>query len=132
MPWLRQFLEHRCEMAQLLLVAGSGESAARTMTGVVAALAFLCIGAADAQVQIPKELDGWRDWVLNDQDYRRCPFLANSDGTREEDRICAWPGRLGLDVTDAGAHFTQSWVRLCAGLGAVAGQFGALAGCGYG
>ncbi len=81
------------------------------MTGMlVAALAFLCIGAADAQVQIPKELDGWRDWVLNGQEYRRCPFLANSDGTREENRICAWPGRLGLDVNEAGAHFTQSWV----------------------
>jgi hypothetical protein len=83
----------------------------RALTGMlVAALAFLCVGAADAQVQIPKELDGWRDWVLSGQEYRRCPFLANSDGTREENRICAWPGRLGLEVNEAGAHFTQSWV----------------------
>ena len=95
----------------------------RAMTGVlVAALAFLCIGAADAQVQIPKELDGWRDWVLNDQEYRRCPFLANSDGTREENRICAWPGRLSLNVTDAGARFTQSWVSYAPAWAALPGN----------
>src|ERR1700733_10739127 len=97
-------------MAQFQSTARGGENAVRTMIRMlVAALGFLCIGAADAQVQIPKELDGWRDWVLNGEEYRRCPFLANSDGTREENRICAWPGRLGLDVNEAVARFTQSW-----------------------
>ena len=66
--------------------------------------------SAPAQDRIPAQLEGWRDWVLHGEAFRRCPFLGNSSGATAEERICAWPGRLALTVGEEGARFSESWV----------------------
>lgn len=65
--------------------------------------------AQQAAPTIPAPLEPWRDWVLADQGHLRCPLLANAAGTREADRVCAWPSTLRLDVESSGAQFRQSW-----------------------
>ena len=74
-----------------------------------AELALLCNAAAQAQSPIPNELEGWQNWVQDGQAFRHCPFLANTDGSSESNRICAWPGRLTLELNQRGGRFTQTW-----------------------
>jgi hypothetical protein len=75
-----------------------------------AILALLCNAFAQAQAPIPKEIEGWQAWVQDGQEFRHCPFFANTDGSRENNRICAWPGRLNLELNQNGGHFSQSWI----------------------
>jgi hypothetical protein len=75
-----------------------------------AILALLCNVFAQAQSPIPKELEDWQAWVQDGQEFRHCPFFADTDGSRENNRICAWPGRLNLELKQNGGHFSQSWV----------------------
>jgi hypothetical protein len=75
-----------------------------------AVLALLCSGAAQAQSSIPKEIEGWQAWVQDGEEFRHCPFLANTDGSSESSRICAWPGRLTLELNQRGGRFTQNWI----------------------
>jgi hypothetical protein len=74
-----------------------------------AVLAFSCSAVAQAQSPIPKEIEGWQNWVQDGQEFRRCPFLANTDGSSKSNRICAWPGRLTLELNQRGGRFTQTW-----------------------
>jgi hypothetical protein len=62
-----------------------------------------------AQDYVPDELEGWQRWVLKDKEYRGCPFYFNRGATERGDFLCAWPGRLQLDVTASGGRFTQQW-----------------------
>ncbi|HEV7613837.1 MAG TPA: hypothetical protein VGO37_18305 [Steroidobacteraceae bacterium] len=75
-----------------------------------AVLALLCNTLVQAQTPIPKELEGWQSWVQYGQEFRRCPFFAGTDGSNENNRICAWPGRLDLDLHQGGGRFSQAWV----------------------
>jgi hypothetical protein len=72
---------------------------------VVTAL-VLATGATFAQNYVPDELEGWQRWVLKDRD---CPFYFHRGATERGDFLCAWPGRLQLDVTATGGRFTQQW-----------------------
>src|ERR1700675_179680 len=74
-----------------------------------AVLVFLYGGAAQAQSSIPKEIEGWQAWVQDGEEFRHCPFFANTDGSSESNRICAWPGRLTLELNQRGGRFTQTW-----------------------
>ena len=80
-----------------------------------AVLALLCHSFAQAQSPIPKELEGWQAWVQDGQEFRRCPFFAGTDGSSQSNRICAWPGRLNLELNQSGGHFTQTWVNFAEG-----------------
>jgi hypothetical protein len=73
-----------------------------------ALLALLCNSLALAQSQIPKEIEGWQAWVLEGQEFRRCPFFANTNGSTVRNRICAWPGRLNLDLNQSGVRFPET------------------------
>ncbi len=73
----------------------------------VALLAFA--GTATGQDYVPDELTGWQDWVLKDHEYRACPFYFDRGASGPGDFVCAWPGRLQLDVTSSGGRFSQSW-----------------------
>jgi len=74
-----------------------------------AVLVLACNGIAQAQAPIPKEIESWQAWVQDGQEYRHCPFLANTDGSSENNRICVWPGRLSLELNQRGGRFSQSW-----------------------
>ncbi len=63
---------------------------------------------SDPNPAIPDALKPWIPWVLEQQpEHRRqrdCP-LSSSDGTP----VCAWPGRLSLDLSAEGGRFDQTW-----------------------
>ena len=76
----------------------------------VAALLLVWIGAAGQEsVYVPPELEAWRGWVLHDQEYRRCPFFHDSNAAMEGSFVCAWPGKLAIDVTAEEGAFEQRW-----------------------
>ena len=66
-------------------------------------------GVASAQDYVPDELEGWQAWVLKDREYRDCPFYFDRGAVERGDYLCAWPGRLQLDVSAAGGRFAQQW-----------------------
>ena len=68
------------------------------------------LGVQGAQsVPVPDALEGWRDWVLHGHEYRRCPFLYGSAAKDRADFVCAWPGRLAVEVDAEGGRFEQRW-----------------------
>lgn len=111
-------------LGSLLLTARSclapvpGKS--RSLIGSGAVLIALLLGlvslAADAappadpfsDPAIPEPLRPWIPWVLENQpegrQRRDCP-LDSSDGKP----VCAWPGRLNLDLSAEGGRFDQTW-----------------------
>jgi hypothetical protein len=54
--------------------------------------------------QVPEPLKPWVGWVLDGHEDRDCPYLYNA-----EERQCAWPGSLELQLIDNGGTFTQHW-----------------------
>jgi hypothetical protein len=67
------------------------------------------VGDALGQPPIPNSLEPWRDWVLVGEEYRSCPVLNGRETGREMNHVCAWPGRLMVDVDADGAQFVQDW-----------------------
>ena len=70
--------------------------------------------------QVPRPLEPWVGWVLQDHQERLCPFLYNS----AEQHRCAWPSRLALDLSTTQGRFAytwlvyaESWVRLPGDMG---------------
>jgi len=83
----------------------------RRVTGISASfLLWLLPLSALPQSFVPKDLEGWQSWVLLDKPFLRCPFFANTNGTQKENRVCAFPGRLSLDLTQSGGRFSQGWI----------------------
>ena len=39
---------------------------------------FLFAVAHAAEVAVPKDLEPWRGWVMQGEEFRRCPFVASS------------------------------------------------------
>ncbi len=67
------------------------------------------ITPATAALNVPPELAGWEAWVLKDQEFRRCPFLATGSPDDPGAHRCAWPEPLTLSVDADGGRFTQRW-----------------------
>jgi hypothetical protein len=82
---------------------------------------------ADARVEtrtgsleVPAALEAWIPWVLEGRDLRPCPLdplaphgseAVGDPGAQDPaGRLCAWPGRLQLDLSPQGGRFTQRWV----------------------
>jgi hypothetical protein len=72
-------------------------------------LSFAAHAAAPDEAAIPPMLRDWRGWVLKDLDFRACPFLATQIQNDASGYLCAWPGRLTLDVGASGATFALHW-----------------------
>jgi hypothetical protein len=73
------------------------------------ALAALGVAAVSlAQAPVPAELNGWQSWVLHGHENHGCPWLAPGRAADEE-RVCAWPAVLELQVEAHGARFSQHW-----------------------
>ncbi|MGI9238094.1 MAG: hypothetical protein ACR2QZ_11895, partial [Woeseiaceae bacterium] len=62
-----------------------------------------------AEVYVPDDLKDWQQWVLEDKEYRDCPFYFDRNAGERNDFVCAWPGRLQLTVTSSDASFSQQW-----------------------
>lgn len=75
----------------------------------VLAAALLLPNAVQAQPAVPDSLEPWRDWVLFGQEFRDCPVLNGRDPSQEAFHVCAWPGRLEIEVSANGASFEQNW-----------------------
>ena len=78
------------------------------------ALGFFCAMAARAQDAIPPSLREWQGWVLQGEEFRRCPFAASSDTEAgepmdESDFHCVWPERLTMTVDARAGTFSQRW-----------------------
>ncbi len=67
------------------------------------------VSAQNADVHVPQELQDWVPWVLHGEEYRNCPFFMSSEPESESQHVCAWPGRLNLDVDSSGGRFSQRW-----------------------
>ncbi|OOG45547.1 hypothetical protein [Rhodanobacter sp. C01] len=69
---------------------------------------------------VPPPLRDWQAWVLHEVPRHDCPFLANQmPSSYEASYQCAWLGRLTLDASQDGGHFSlnvhvdaPSWVAL--------------------
>ena len=73
---------------------------------------LLIAAAANAQrsdIHVPAELESWRGWVLQDQEFRQCPFYFDRGAAERTDFICSWPGQLNLSVTGDVGRFSQPW-----------------------
>ena len=55
--------------------------------------------------QVPEPLKPWIEWVMQTYPERDCPFIYNSF----EQKRCAWPARLTLDLDDQKGRFTIGW-----------------------
>ena len=76
----------------------------------------LTISAASlaADEPMPPSLRDWQGWVMQGQEFRRCPFVstaAQSPGVplQEGDFRCTWPERLTVTVDSRGGTFSQRW-----------------------
>ncbi|MEB4589659.1 hypothetical protein VSS37_01575 [Candidatus Thiothrix sp. Deng01] len=70
-------------------------------------LLFLALGVSADPLppdQVPEPLKPWVGWVLDGHQDHACPYLYNA-----EQRQCAWPGSLDLQLTNTGGVFTQHW-----------------------
>ena len=65
--------------------------------------------AAGTEVYVPDELQSWMDWVMQDQEYRECPFFFNQREPTRTSFICSWPDQLILNVGSGDGQFSQSW-----------------------
>jgi hypothetical protein len=65
------------------------------------------LAAQDADV--PAALAPWRDWVLYGEEYRACPVRNGTMPGERGNHVCAWPGLLTVDASNAGADFAQAW-----------------------
>ena len=91
----------------------------RYVTSLVALCAVFLADARAADIAVPRDLEPWRAWVLDGEEYRRCPFMASASPADKHSYRCAWPERLALSLDARGGTFEQhwqvfaeSWVRL--------------------
>ena len=65
--------------------------------------------AGTRDIYIPPQLETWKDWVLEGKEYLDCPFFFNQTAA-ESSSVCAWPGRLNLEIDGDGGRFDQTWI----------------------
>ncbi len=57
-----------------------------------------------AQADVPQPLKPWVNWVLYAQEQANCPHAY-----RSQQRFCAWPSALKLELNDTQGRFSQRW-----------------------
>ena len=55
--------------------------------------------------EAPELLKPWVDWVLQDEDTYQCPYFYNNFQQKQ----CAWPGALNLELKSKQAQFISQW-----------------------
>ena len=76
---------------------------------IVMLLPLAANSADSADVHVPDDLQDWQAWVLQDKEYRNCPFYFDRGASQREEFVCAWPGALDIRVDQASGRFSQSW-----------------------
>lgn len=76
---------------------------------VILLLTMLPPSLGAAVPEVPPSLEPWRGWVLEGEAHRGCPFLLGQGPGSADKHVCAWPGRLQLDVDRNGARFSLRW-----------------------
>lgn len=66
------------------------------------------VSGVEPEGYAPEALKAWIPWVLEGDDRRGCPLVGTS-GEKGVERLCAWPGRLHLDLDKTGGLFAQRW-----------------------
>jgi hypothetical protein len=69
-----------------------------------------CLSTTTFAASLPPELAGWEDWVLQGQEFRRCPFFATGTPGDSTAHRCVWPEPLTLAVDAGGGSFSQGWL----------------------
>lgn len=72
-------------------------------------LSMFAAASLQAASWMPAELAPWQDWVLKGEEFRRCPLITGTQGEKDTDFICAWPGVLTIDADQHGARLNQTW-----------------------
>jgi hypothetical protein len=85
----------------------------RTLILITLALTLSAASRA-ADDPLPPSLRDWQGWVLQGQEFRRCPFVSapsQNPGAplQESDFRCTWPERLTVTVDSRGGTFSQRW-----------------------
>jgi hypothetical protein len=75
------------------------------------AIALLAISARllAADIAVPPDLQPWQSWVLQGEEFRRCPFVIGTQSSDARVYQCEWPERLVLDLDARGGRFAQRW-----------------------
>src|SRR5580700_10104021 len=81
----------------------SGELRGRAYHALSLLTALLGATLCTAQVPTPPDLGAWQSWVLHGHENHRCPWLVPGRAVDEE-RICAWPSALELQVDARGGR----------------------------
>ncbi|MCF7971045.1 MAG: hypothetical protein K9L22_07755 [Methylococcaceae bacterium] len=58
-----------------------------------------------ANTDIPKPLEPWVNWVLEDSPEYQCPFFYNN----HQQKHCSWPSQLNLTLDKQQGHFDSYW-----------------------
>ncbi|MCH8958873.1 MAG: hypothetical protein IH835_05400 [Proteobacteria bacterium] len=78
--------------------------------------------AQQPDAYVPPDLEPWRQWVLQGEEFRNCPFYANRGAGEESNHLCAWPGVLSLSLNQGNGSFEQTWTVHEAGWAALPGD----------
>ncbi len=70
---------------------------------------LLGAAAAPAEPYVPDALKAWAPWVLEGEEFHRCPLLTGHDPKSRDSWVCAWPGTLELAAGADRARFSQGW-----------------------
>ncbi|MCH8896214.1 MAG: hypothetical protein IH927_08130, partial [Proteobacteria bacterium] len=78
--------------------------------------------AQQPDAYVPPDLEPWRQWVLQGEEFRNCPFYSNRGAGEESNHLCAWPGVLSLSLNQDNGSFEQTWTVHEAGWAALPGD----------
>ncbi len=69
----------------------------------------LIFSASPLAEAIPEPLKSWQGWVQHQQEYRSCPFYANQNSDSKTNHICAWPGKMQLNIKSKSGSYQIAW-----------------------
>ncbi len=72
---------------------------------ILLSLSFNLVAKTLNKEDVPEPLKPWVHWVLFDEKKRDCPFVYNNYNNKK----CAWPAHLELNINKNKARFSQSW-----------------------
>lgn len=78
--------------------------------------------AQQPDAYVPPDLEPWRQWVLQGEEFRNCPFYSSRGAGDESNHLCAWPGVLALSLNQHNGSFEQTWTVHEAGWAALPGD----------